>query len=299
MADILSHCTVCPRKCGADRYRSVGYCGADCRVEVSKVMLHRWEEPCISGRNGSGAVFFSHCPLGCVFCQNRDISRRSSHGEVKTPAELAEIFTELQNRKAHNINLVSPTHYTPQLTEAVSIARRAGLTVPVVWNTGGYETAEAISSLRGTVDIFLTDFKYSSSDTAESCSAAANYPEYAVSSLRAMYDVVGDCETGEDGMLKKGIIVRQLILPGHRADSIEALRMIADTVPVDGIKLSLMAQFTPDFLPDDEKYSKLRRRITTFEYDSVMREALKLGFDGYSQNRTSGTKAYTPDFHAE
>ncbi len=301
----LTNCTVCPRKCGVDRTESAGYCGASDKIEVSKVMLHRWEEPCISGSDehrGSGAVFFTHCPLGCVYCQNRDISRRSCSGTVYTTDGLADIFLGLQRDGAYNINLVSPTQYTPQVIEAVKIAREGGLTLPVVWNTGGYELPETIESLAGTVDIFLTDFKYASAETAKLYSAAEDYPETAAASLAKMHEIVGNCTFDENGMMTRGVIVRHLILPGHRADSIAVLRKIAEILPVENLRLSLMAQYTPEFLEDQsdtdtsDKYKKIRRRITSFEYQAVLDESERLGFDGYSQERTSATKRYTPDF---
>ena len=301
MNQVLQNCTICPRKCGIDRTKSAGYCGASDQIEVSKVMLHRWEEPCISGTDesrGSGAVFFTHCPLGCVYCQNRDISRRSCSGTVYTVSGLAEIFLQLQRDGAYNINLVSPTQYTPQIIEAVRLAKADGLTLPVVWNTGGYELPETVELLRGTVDVFLTDFKYASPETAKLYSAAEDYPEIAAQSLAKMHELTGTCEFDDAGMMTRGLIVRHLILPGHRADSVAVLRKIAETVPVENIRLSLMAQYTPEFLPEDpvEKYKKIRRRITSFEYNAVLDESDRLGFDGYSQERTSATKKYTPDF---
>ncbi len=301
----LTNCTICPRKCGIDRTKSAGYCGASDKIEVSKVMLHRWEEPCISGMDetrGSGAVFFTHCPLGCVYCQNRDISRRSCTGTVYSVRELADTFLGLQRDGAYNINLVSPTQYTPQIIEAVKIARSDGLNLPVVWNTGGYELPETVESLAGTVDIFLTDFKYASPETAKLYSAAEDYPEIAARSLAEMHRITGNCTFDEDGMMTRGVIVRHLVLPGHRADSIAVLRKIAEILPVENIKLSLMAQYTPEFLEDlsdtdtSDKFKKIRRRITSFEYQAVLDESERLGFDGYSQERTSATKKYTPDF---
>lgn len=295
----LQNCTVCPRKCGADRTVSPGFCGATEIVEVSKIMLHRWEEPCISGtdeKRGSGAMFFTHCPLGCVYCQNRDISRRDCSGKPYTVEELADVFLRLQTDGAYNINLVSPTHYTPQLVDAVRLAKERGLTLPIVWNTGGYELPETIESLRGTVDVFLTDFKYASPDVAKLYSSAADYPTVAAESLGKMHELAGACVFDDHGMLQRGIIIRHLILPGHRADSIDVLRKIAEIVPVADVKLSLMAQYTPEFLEPVEKYKKIRRRITSFEYQTVLDEAEKLGFDGYSQERTSATRKYTPDF---
>ena len=300
MNQVLTNCTVCPRKCGIDRTKAAGYCGASDKIEVSKVMLHRWEEPCVSGTDenrGSGAVFFTHCPLGCVYCQNRDISRRSCTGTVYTVGGLAEIFMKLQNDGAYNINLVSPTHYTPQIIEAVKLARQNGLNLPVVWNTGGYELPETVEALSETVDIFLTDFKYASPETAKLYSAAEDYPEIAAKSLVKMYETAGQCMFDDSGMMTRGVIVRHLILPGHRADSIAVLQKIAEILPVENIRLSLMAQYTPEFLEDSsDRYKKIRRRITSFEYNAVLDESERLGFDGWSQERTSATKKYTPDF---
>ncbi len=299
MKNILNHCTVCPRKCGVNRTISTGYCGATDAVEVSKIMLHRWEEPCISGTDenrGSGAVFFTHCPLGCVYCQNRDISRRDRSGRTYTVNELADVFLRLQTDGAYNVNLVSPTHYTPQIVDAVRMAKERGLTLPVVWNTGGYELPETVAQLRGTVDVFLTDFKYASPDVAKRYSSAEDYPTVTAESLAKMHELVGNCEFDETGMLLRGIVIRHLILPGHRADSVDVLRKIAEIVPVNDVKLSLMAQYTPEFLENAETYKKISRRITSFEYKSVLDEAEQLGFDGYSQERTSATRKYTPDF---
>lgn len=308
----LTSCTLCPRKCGADRTRSVGYCGAGEMIESAHIMHHHWEEPPISGplpktdhplEPGSGTIFLSHCPLGCAYCQNSKISRRNTQGQKMTPEELAIRMLILQDHGVYNINFVSPTHYTPQLIDSVYRARNSfrqnKLTIPVVWNTGGYELPETIEALRGTVDIFLTDFKYASPELAGKYSAAEDYPEYAAASLVKMLDVVGDCVFDERGMMKRGVIVRHLVLPGHRDDSIAVLRKIAGSVDISRIKLSLMAQYTPDFLPpktENDKFAKLRRKVTTFEYEKVAEEALRLGFDGYMQDRSSATKNFTPDF---
>lgn len=296
----FAHCLICPRKCGADRTVGRGYCGASDTVEISKVMLHHWEEPCISGgandSRGSGAVFFTHCPLGCVFCQNRDISRPSSCGGAVSVEELAEIFLKLQKDGAYNINLVSPTQYTPALISAVHLAKEGGLHLPIVWNTGGYELPETVEELRDTVDIFLTDFKYASSELAARCSLAENYPENAALSLSKMVELVGECRFDENGMMTRGVIVRHLVLPGERADSMNVLRKIAEVVSVRDIRMSLMAQYTPEFLPPSDEYKKFRRKITSFEYRSVLDEAERLGFDGYSQERTSAVGDYTPNF---
>ena len=306
----LTKCTLCPRNCGADRSatvgvcKSAGVCGAGMKMQVSKIMHHHWEEPCISGCNparGSGTIFFAHCPLGCVYCQNGKISRRDSSGREYSPDELAQELLKLQEEGVHNINFVSPTHYTPQIIDAAHIARSTsvGLTVPTVWNTGGYEKPEVIEALKDTVDVFLTDFKYCSPDLAGLYSRAPDYPEYAAASLVKMVENVGECVFDENGMMKKGVIVRHLVLPGHRDDSMAVLRKIASIVDPSKIKLSLMAQYTPEFLPEaveNDPYRKIRRKVTTYEYEKVADLARELGFDGYMQERSSATKRFTPDF---
>ncbi len=303
----LEKCVMCPRKCGADRIHGVGFCGAGAEVEVSKIMLHYWEEPPISGfaspeekekgvGRGSGAVFFTHCSLGCVYCQNSKISRTRSCGKKYTSGELALEFLKLEKNGAYNINLVTPTHYLAQLIESVALARGMGLTLPVVWNTGGYELPEVIHTLRGTADVFLTDFKYSSRELALRLSRAKDYADFAVRSLKEMYDCVGECAFDSAGMMTRGVIVRVLVLPSHRDDAIQVLRMIAEAVPVEKIRLSLMAQYTPEFLPDSGDFNDIRRKITTYEYEKVRDEAVRLGFDGYMQDRSAATKKFTPDF---
>lgn len=308
----LKKCTICPRNCGVDRTNSVGYCGAEESISVAHIMQHHWEEPCISGpvsqndsplAPGSGAIFFNHCPLGCIYCQNTKISRRHTAGTQMSPSQLAQEMLLLQDQGAYNINFVSPTHYTPQLMDAVSIARTCSntrrLTLPVIWNTGGYELPATIEALRGTVDIFLTDFKYSSSELAKKYSSAEDYPLFAATSLEKMLDIVGECTFDARGMLQKGVIVRHLVLPGHRDDSIAVLQKIADTLDISKIRLSLMAQYTPDFLPPkniNDPYASIRRKVTTYEYEKVANEAMRLGFEGYMQERSSATKNFTPDF---
>ena len=271
-------------------------------MEVSHIMLHHWEEPPISGSDkdrGSGTIFFTHCPLGCIYCQNGKISRPTSLGESYSVRDLADAMLKLQNDGAYNINFVSPTQYTAQIIESVKIAKAAGLTLPIVWNTGGYERAEVIDALCGTVDIYLTDFKYRSEELAQAYSSAADYPEVAEKALSKMYSSVGKYEFDEDGMMRRGVIVRHLVLPSHRDDSIAVLNRIAEIVPPSDVLLSLMAQYTPEFLPDateNDKFSKIRRKVTSFEYEKVVEEAARLGFNGFSQERSSATKRFTPDF---
>ena len=281
--DSIIECSLCPRKCRVDRSRSRGRCGATDVIEVSKTMLHIWEEPPISGKDknrGSGAVFFTHCPLGCVYCQNGKISHGQCVGQSYTPEELAREMLSLEEKGAYNINCVSPTHYSSGIAKAVAIAKENGLSVPIVWNTSGYELPDVIRSLDGVVDIFLTDFKYASAELSSLYSCAPDYSEVATHALRAMYSLVGK--------------------PQYDENSVSVLRLIADTVPPSDILLSLMAQYTPDFLPPPDencdRYEKIRRKITTYEYDKVAEEAVRLGFNGFMQERSSATTRFTPDF---
>lgn len=278
-------------------------------IEVAKVMLHHWEEPCISGQGehekdrGSGAVFFAHCSLGCVYCQNHNISGRdSSVGRKMTPVELSEVFLQLQADGAYNINLVTPTHYAAQIAEALHLAKATGLTLPVVWNTGGYESAEVIENLAGLVDVYLTDFKYADPALAKLLSHAENYPENAKKALVAMLKQTRAVQFDKDGMLTHGIILRHLCLPGYRADSIAVLHLVTEAIAEVGldipdVRLSLMRQYTPEpWVLSPPLPRSLTRRVTTFEYESVLSEAEKLGFLGYTQEKESANRGYTPNF---
>ncbi|MBE6562592.1 MAG: radical SAM protein [Ruminococcaceae bacterium] len=292
----MEKCELCPRRCKADRVEKLGVCGAADEMMVAKIMLHHWEEPCISGGengHGSGAVFFSGCSLKCVYCQNKTISR-GAVGSEYSPEKLAEEILSLQKEGAYNINFVTPTHYTHKIKETLEILK-GKLKIPVVWNTSGYENKEVIESLTSYVDIFLTDFKYFSEKLSAEYSNAPDYKERALEALVAMVKITGspviDAETG---LMRRGTIVRHLVLPGGRKDSVEVLRLVSGAVGAKNVILSLMAQYTPEFL--DEGYSEINRRITTFEYNKVLDEALNLGFDGYFQNRDSATSKYTPDF---
>jgi len=307
----LTRCRLCPRSCGVNRtLGQTGFCGGGADVQVSKVMLHRWEEPCISGYTGesdprgSGAVFFAHCSLGCLYCQNRDISGRDSTvGKTMPPEELAEIFLALQEQGAYNINLVTPTHYTAQIACALTTAKARGLTLPVIWNTGGYESVPVLESLAGLVDVYLTDFKYADSTLAGQLSHAPDYPDRAAEALAEMVRQTGPVQFDESGMLRRGVILRHLCLPGFRKDSIRVLQTAAAAVHPADIRLSLMRQYTPDFIAKlncsdgcGEIPKSLLRRVTAFEYQSVLDEAVRLGFDGYTQEKESAVRGYTPDF---
>ncbi len=284
-------CTRCPKNCLADRESGeIGQCGASSGIRVGRVMLHPWEEPCLGEK--SGAIFFSHCPLSCVYCQNKAISRGEQIGEVWDTDRLAEEMLTLQKNGAENIDLVSPTQYGWEILAALS-AVKDSLKIPVVWNTGGYETVETVRACRGLVDIFLTDFKYGTAELAAAYSGAPDYPEIAARALTEMYEALGDPVFDGDRM-RRGIILRHLVLPGGRKDSIAALSLAAKAVPSCGVILSLMRQYTPDFAPREIK--ALTRRVTTFEYEAVREHALSLGYEGFSQEAESASARYTPEF---
>lgn len=287
-----NNCNICPRECGIDRESAVGICRSGAIPKISRVSRHMYEEPAICGAGGAGTVFFSGCNLGCVFCQNSVISRKSV-GKEFDEKELSELFLTVAASGVSSLDLVTPTHFTPTVAAALSLVKDK-LNIPVVWNSGGYESTESLSLLRGLVDIYLPDFKYYSSEISAKYSHAADYRERAEESLLYMYDMLGAAEFDPSGMMKKGIIVRHLVLPGQRKDSIACLRRLAEILPVKDIRLSLMSQYTPDFYMGEDK--NLRRRLTTFEYESVRTEALRLGFDGYMQAPSSASAEYTPDF---
>ena len=285
-------CTMCPRRCGADREQGeIGYCGAGDGIRVAKVMLHPWEEPCLIHGPGAGAIFFGGCPLHCVYCQNKAISH-GDVGEIWDTSRLGEEILHLQEKGASCIDLVSPTQYATDILTALG-AVKDRLTIPVVWNTGGYETTETVRACRGLVDVFLTDFKYGTAETAEKYSAAPDYVQVARQALIAMVETVGD-PVWDGDRLTGGVILRHLVLPGCRRDSEAVLTAVAEAVDPESVILSLMRQYTPDFAP--EEFPNLRRRVTTFEYEYVRDAAVRLGFSGYSQDADSATADYTPEF---
>ena len=292
MKELYRQCNICPRGCGVDRESAVGICSSGSKAVISRVSRHLYEEPAICGAGGAGTVFFSGCNLGCVFCQNSVISRRSA-GKEFDEKELSELFLTVAASGVSSLDLVTPTHFTPTVAAALSLVKDK-LNIPVVWNSGGYEGVRSLELLRGLVDVYLPDFKYYSPELSAKYSHAADYRERAEKALSFMYDMLGAAELDSDGIMKKGIIVRHLVLPGQRKDSIACLRRLAEILPVGGIRLSLMSQYTPDFYKGEDK--NLRRRLTTFEYESVRTEALRLGFDGYMQAPSSASAEYTPDF---
>ncbi len=292
------HCIQCPRQCGAARADgAIGYCGVPWEFLVSRVSLHLWEEPAISGRKGSGTIFFSGCNLRCVFCQNREISH-TAKGKPVSAERLAELMLELEARGAHNINLVTPTPYARQLAEVLR-AVKPRLGIPVVYNCGGYESVETLKELEGLVDIYLPDCKYFDPALSKRLSGAKDYFEVAAAALAEMLRQTGKPRLSESGLLTRGTVVRHLVLPGHRADSIALLRALSERFGTDAFLLSLMSQYTPEFLDSACTEPSLGRRVTSFEYERVRDEALRLGFDGYLQSRSSASAAFTPDFSEE
>jgi len=288
----IQSCTICPRECGADRTNGNGFCKAGAKIKVARAMLHFWEEPCISGKNGSGTVFFSGCPLKCRYCQNYKISAENFGKEISVQ-KLCEIFFSLKEKGAHNINLVSPTQYAPFIIEALKEIKPP-LKIPVVWNTGGYEKVETIKSLNGLVDIYLPDLKYMDSEISLKYSCASDYFDVASAALKEMYSQVGGAAFDENGLLKKGVIVRHLVLPGNRRDSLKILGWLEKNFPKKDILLSLMSQYTP--YRHDEEFKELNRRISSFEYSVVAKRAAELGFEGYLQEKSSAKEEYTPAF---
>lgn len=278
LGDILKSCRLCAHSCGVDRTsgeKSLNYCKSGAEAEVSSVNIHFGEEPPISGTRGSGTIFFANCSLECAFCQNYPISALGN-GRPFSARKLADAMKELEARGAHNINLVSPTHYAPQAAEAVALARKDGLDLPIVYNTGGYDSVEALRLLEGTVDIYMPDMKYASDDTAVRYSGADGYVAANRAAVKEMRRQVGDLEISPDGAALKGLLVRHLILPGLAGESKQILDFIARELSVE-TRVSLMSQYHPAHRAD--KYAELSRRITTREYGEVIEHAEKLGLE--------------------
>ena len=294
---MLKECHLCPRNCGVDRLAGQkGFCGVDAGIMVARAALHMWEEPCISGKEGSGAVFFSGCSLGCAFCQNRTISKGQS-GKVITVEHLAELFLDLQAQKANNINLVTAGHFLPQVREALILAKEQGLTIPVVYNSSGYEKAEMLRYLEGLVDIYLPDLKYLEADLAGKYSHAKDYPEVAMKALGEMVRQVRTPEFDERGMMKKGVIVRHLLLSGHVRNSKKVLEYLYGTYG-DQIYISLMNQYTP--MPAMKDDPQLSRKVTDREYDRLLDHAISFGVTNcFIQEGETAKESFIPEFNGE
>ncbi|MEE1071738.1 MAG: radical SAM protein [Cellulosilyticum sp.] len=290
----LKACKLCPRACGVNREQGqVGYCHESSQLVVGRAALHHWEEPCISGNRGSGAVFFSGCTMGCVFCQNHNLSKGDA-GKAISVERLAQIFIELQEQGAHNINLVTPTHYTLQIIEALKIAKQQGLNLPVVYNCSGYESVETLKLLEGYVQIYLPDFKYYSEELAKKYSKAPQYFEYASKAVEEMVRQVGMPQFNEEGIMEKGVIVRHLLLPGQLMDSKAVVKYLYETFE-NKIWISLMNQYTP--LEQVQNYPELNRKVTKKAYNRLIDFALALGLEnGFIQEGETAKESFIPLF---
>ncbi len=290
--NVYRQCTLCPRKCAVDRTAAQrGVCGMGDSLVLARAAIHHWEEPCISGTRGSGTVFFSGCPLGCIYCQNREIACGQVGREVSLD-RLVEIFFELQTAGAHNINLVTATHFAPTVKVAIRRARERGLHLPFVWNTSGYERAETLRSLAEDVDIYLTDYRYTDPATASALSHAEEYPDVAWDAIAEMVKETGSCVFDEDGMLIRGTVVRILLLPGKVLDAKLAIKRLYRAYGED-IIISLMQQYTPM----SGMLAPLDRRVTEAEYLSLTRYAETLGIrNAYTQEREAAEESFIPPF---
>ena len=293
-------CDLCPRKCLVDRKKGEkGICGQTENLKVARAALHFWEEPCISGDAGSGAVFFSGCPLHCVFCQNENIANGTVGKEISLE-RLVDIFLELQEKEANNINLVTPGHFVPQIVKALDQAKKEGLTLPVVYNTSSYETVDTIKMLEGYVDIYLPDFKYMSPVLSKKYSHAPDYAQVAKAAIAEMVRQTGKAvfvNGDEDNLILRGTIVRHLTLPGCMEDSMQILKYLHETYG-DTIYISIMNQFTP--LSNLEKYPELNRKITDEEYEALVDYAIEIGIEnGFIQEGDTAEESFIPAFDCE
>ena len=294
MLEQLAKCEICPFRCKVNRLSGqVGRCGCGDKIRVAKYQLHYFEEPCISGKSGSGTVFFSNCNFKCIFCQNYKISQEGKGNEV-TIEELADIFLKLQKEGANNINLVTPTMYTYQIIEAIKIARMKGLNLPIIYNSNGYENVETLRDLRGYVDVYLPDLKYYADELAVKYSKAPNYFRIATKAILKMIDQVGLPEFDENGMIKKGVIIRHLVLPGHIQNSKHILKWLKENVEGNAY-VSVMAQYFPTYKAKEDEY--LNRKLTRKEYSEIEQYLYLLDIqNGYMQELGKHEEEYVPDF---
>lgn len=294
---ILKDCILCPRECHVDRTAGKkGYCKVTDELVVARAALHMWEEPCISGEEGSGTVFFSGCALGCVYCQNSNIAK-SLAGKIITIERLAEIFLELQAKGANNINLVTPSHYVLHIIEALNISRQKGLTLPIVYNCSGYEKVEALKLLEGYIDIYLTDLKYMSAEPAEKYSNCKDYFLVAAGAIEEMVRQVKEANFDDRGIMQRGVIVRHLTLPGYLEDSKAIIKYLYETYG-DRIFISIMNQYTP--ITKNRAYPELNRKITEEEYEELIGYAIEIGLEnGFIQEGETALESFIPEFNGE
>lgn len=290
--EILKNCCLCPRKCGINRYEQKGYCGANNKLKIAHYSLHMWEEPVISGDTGSGTIFFSNCNMKCMYCQNKKISL-DGYGKYTSLKRLEEIMMELQDKGANNINLVTPTHYVPQIAKVLKRIKNKSLNIPVVYNTSSYENVGTLMMMNNLVDIYLADLKYYDDELALKYSFCTDYFETATMAIDEMFRQVGGLQISEDGLLKKGVIVRVLILPGHIEDAKNIINYLYKTFG-DSIIISIMNQFTP---VNKCKYDNLNRKVTDDEYNEVIDFAAELGIvNAFVQEGDAAEESFIPDF---
>lgn len=290
---MLEKCSLCPHECNVNRLNNeVGRCRATDKVKIALANLHYYEEPCISGESGSGTVFFSGCNMSCKFCQNYKISQEGLGKEIEVE-ELANEFLRLQEENANNINLVTGFMYIPQIIEAIKLAKSKGLNIPILYNSSGYEKAESLKMLQGYIDVYLPDFKYFENDLGEKLSGIKNYPEVAKNALKEMYRQVGVPQFDENGMIKKGLIIRHLVLPNHIENSKKVLKWIKENIDNE-VYLSLMAQYFPSYKALEIK--DINRKLNLEEYEEIEDYVFELNFNGYIQDLEENEEQYVPDF---
>lgn len=293
MIDYYESCGLCPRGCGVNRYLNTGVCGAGAELKCARAALHFWEEPCLSGSRGSGAVFFTGCPLHCVYCQNKAVSD-AQNGKAITPERLSEIFLELQAQGAHNINLVTGVQYIPHIISALTHAKQNGLNIPIVYNSGGYEKTQTLKMLDGLIDIYLPDIKTLNELTARRYYHAPDYPQTALSAAEEMFRQTGAVQTDDDGIMKKGVIIRHLVLPNHTEEALDVIDAVYDRYG-DNVYLSLMNQYTP--MPHTEGFAELVRGVDESEYERVTDYAWGRGITRcFVQDSGSSGEAFIPEF---
>ena len=295
LSDSMSDCTLCPRNCHADRQNGqTGFCRLTAQLRLARAALHYWEEPCISGQNGSGAIFFSGCNLQCVFCQNHTIAT-GSVGKNVSIEKLASIMLQLQEQGANNINLVTASHFVPQTVLALEDAKTRGLTIPVVYNTGSYEKIETLKMLDGLVDIYLPDLKYYSGELAEQFSHAEDYFPVAKKAIAEMVRQTGPASFNQKGLIQKGVIVRHMVMPGHTREAVFVLDYLKKTYG-ETIYISIMSQYTP--IQKDSKYKELNRRVTKREYEKVVEHAISIGItNAFIQEGETAKESFIPEFN--
>ena len=290
----LEKCEICPHKCKANRaIGNVGRCKANDKVKIALYSIHKFEEPCITGNNGSGTVFFSNCNLNCIYCQNYEISQLGKGKEI-TINELADIFIELQNKKVENINLVTPTSYVLHIIEAIKIAKRNGLKIPIIYNTNAYENIETLKLLEGYVDVYLPDLKYYDNELGKKYSKIDNYFDIATRAIKEMYRQVGPTKINEDGIIQKGVMIRHLVLPNNLENSKNILKWIKENID-EKVYINIMAQYFPTYKAKEDK--TLNRKLTKEEYEKIENYVYKLGIEnGYMQELGEHEEEYVPNF---